>query len=78
MSASFSVTMPSRFEVCMIEGIWKVFPSRIRFVTAGIESRISRTATRPPPIFLHSVCEITPLSDSASMTRICSCRSAGN
>src|SRR3989454_4039799 len=26
----------------------------------------------------HRVCEITPLSDSESITRICDCRSAGN
>src|SRR6058998_4410388 len=62
----------------MIEGIWNVLPSRIRFAMAGVESRISRAATRPPPSFLHSVCAITPLSDSDNITRICDCRSAVN
>ncbi len=33
---------------------------------------------RPPPIFRHSVCEMTPRSDSDSMTLICACRSLGN
>src|SRR5439155_162859 len=47
--------MPSCFEVWMIEGIWNVLPSRIRFAMAGVESRISRAATRPPPSCLHSV-----------------------
>src|SRR5881397_1590835 len=70
--------MPSCFEVWMIEGIWNVFPSRIRFEMAGVVSRISRAATRPPPTFLHSVCAITPFSDSDNITRICDCRSAGN
>ena len=46
----------------------------MRFETEGIESRISRAATRPPPIFLHSVCEMTPFIDSASITRICDWR----
>ena len=72
------MTIPAFRLVCITEGIWKVLPSRIRFDTAGIESRISRAATRPPPIFLQSVCAMTPRSDSASMTRICACRSAGN
>ncbi len=40
--------------------------------------RTSSTGTRPPPIFLHRVWLITPLRLSASMTRICPCRSAGN
>ena len=62
----------------MTDAIWNVFASRMRFETAGVDSRISRAATRPPPIFLQSVCEITPLSDSDSITRICSWRSAGN
>src|SRR2546427_6808557 len=70
--------MPSCFEVCMMEGIWKVLPSRIRLETAGVVRRISRAATRPPLSRLHRVCEITPLSDSESITRICDCRSAGN
>src|SRR5207247_11189435 len=70
--------MPSCFDVWMIEGIWNVLPSRIRLEIAGVVSRISRAATRPPRVFLHSVCEITPLSDSDSITRICDCRSAGN
>src|SRR2546425_8561446 len=70
--------MPSCFDVWMIEGIWNVLPSRIRFETAGVVRRISRAATRPPPSFLHSVCAITPLSDSDNITRICDCRSAGN
>src|SRR5207302_1782803 len=65
-------------EVWMIEGIWNVFPSRIRFDIAAVLSRISRAATRPPPSFLQSVWETTPFSDSDSMTRICACRSAGN
>src|SRR5207249_9588686 len=70
--------MPSCFDVWMIEGIWNVLPSRMRFEIAGVVSRISRAATRPPPSFLHSVCAITPLSDSDNITRICDCRSAGN
>ena len=72
------MTIPVLRLVCMMDGIWKVLPSRIRLETAGMESRISRAATRPPPIFLHSVCAITPRSDSDSMTRTCDCRSAGN
>src|SRR5712691_9113462 len=62
----------------MIEGIWNVLPSRMRFETAGVVSRISRAATRPPPFFLHSVWAMTPRSDSDSITRICAWRSAGN
>ena len=77
-SASVSVTIPRRFDVCITLGIWNVLASRMRFDTAGTVSRISRAATRPPPIFRQSVCEMTPLSDSASIVRICSCRSAGN
>ena len=61
ISASFSVIMPSRRDVCMTDGIWNVFASRMRFEIAGVESRISRAATRPPPIFLHSICEIDAL-----------------
>ncbi len=45
---------------------------------AGVTTRISSAATRPPPFFLSSVCATTPLSDSESIVRICSCRSAGN
>ena len=78
ISASFIVTMPSRREVWSTDGSWKVLPSRMRFDTDGVESMISRAATRPPPIFLHSTCEITPFSDSESITRICACLSGGN
>src|SRR2546426_1161240 len=70
--------IPICFEVWMIDGIWNVFPSRIRFEMAGVVSKISRAATRPPLTRLHRVCEITPLSDSDNITRICDCRSAGN
>ncbi len=72
-SESFIVTMPAPFDVCMIDGIWKVFPSRMRLDTAELPRRISIAATRPPPIFLQSTCATTPLIDSLSMTRICSC-----
>ena len=43
-------------------------------------SRTSSAAqTRPPPIFLHSVCDMTPFSDSDKESRgICAWRSAGN
>ena len=77
-SASLSVFMPSFLLVWMIDGIWKVLASRIRLDTAGVVSRISRAATRPPPFLLHNVWAMTPFSDSESITRICACRSAGN
>ena len=32
--------IPSRFAVWMIEGIWKVFPSRIRLATAGVPTLV--------------------------------------
>ena len=62
----------------MIDGIWKVFPSRMRLATLEVAMRISIAATRPPPIFLHRVWVMTPLRLSLSIIRICSCRSAGN
>jgi hypothetical protein len=80
MYASFglSVIIPERRDVCITDVIWNVLASRIRFEIASVESRISRAATRPPPIFLHSTCDTTPFNDSESITRICSWRSAGN
>ncbi len=78
INASLSVTMPSRFDVWITDAIWKVFPSRMRFAMEGMVSSTSRAATRPPPIFLQSVCEITPRSDSDNIARTCSCRSGGN
>ena len=70
--------MPSFLPDCMIDGIWKVLPSRIR-LEIDIEAIITSSAgTRPPPIFLHSIWLITPFSPSASIMRICCCRSAGN
>src|ERR687896_493386 len=62
--------MPSFFDVCMIDGIWNVLPSRIRFEMAGVVSRISRAATRPPPIFLQRVCEMTPRSAQCVLERV--------
>ena len=53
-------------------------PSRIRLLIAVGQISTSSAATRPPPILRHSVCAITPRSDSDSMTRICACRPAGN
>ena len=70
--------MPSALPVCMSDGIWKVLPSRIRLATAWVTTRISSAATRPPPFFFSRVWATTPLSDSDSMTRICSWRSVGN
>src|SRR6185503_13053733 len=75
-SESFSETIPSALPVCMIEEIWKVLLSRIRLLTADVTISTSSAATRPPPIFLHSVCAMTARSDSDSMVRICDCRSA--
>ena len=46
--------------------------------TAPVTSSTSSAATRPPPILRHSVCAMTPLSDSDSMIRIWACRSDGN
>ena len=70
--------MPAALFTCMIDGIWNVLPSRIRLLTACVAISTSSAATRPPPILRHSVCAMTPFSDSDSMMRICACRSAGN
>jgi len=72
------LTMPIALLTCMIDGIWKVFASRIRLATAPVTSSTSSAAMRPPPILRHSVCAMTPFSDSDSMIRICACRSDGN
>ena len=58
-------------------------PGRLIFLVRVLddereEAEHARAATRPPPLRLQSTCEITPRSDSLSMVRICSCRSAGN
>ena len=48
-------------------------------IPRAILAKIVRVAaTRPPPIFLSRVCEMTPRSVPASITRICSCWSGGN
>jgi len=54
--ASLSVCIPWDRPTCITEGSWNVFPSRIRLETAPLPSRISMAGTRPPPIFLQSVC----------------------
>ena len=62
----------------MIDGIWNVFASRIRFEIDEVPIITSIAGTRPPPRRLHSTWLMTPLSPSASIVRICCCRSAGN
>ena len=52
--------------------------SRMRFRIAGVHIMISWAATRPPPTFLSSVCEITAASDSESMDRTMDFSAAGN
>ena len=63
----------------MAEGIWKVFASLIRFLTAGIAIMISRAATLP---FLSTRLKrfwaMTALKPSESVFLICSCWLAGN
>jgi hypothetical protein len=63
------MTIPAPLAVCMMEGIWNVFPSRIRLLMAGVTRRISRAATRPPPFLRQSVCAITPRRDSDRRVR---------
>src|SRR5262249_29167282 len=75
---SFMRHIPYFFPVCMIDGIWKILASRMRFETEGVTISTSSTGTRPPPIFLHRTWDSTPLRLSESMTRIWLCRSAGN
>src|SRR3954470_2676720 len=76
--ASFNVTMPTALPTCIMDWTWNVLLSRIRLLMADVTIRTSSAAARPPPIFLHSVCEMTPFNDSDSITRICAWRSAGN
>ena len=45
---------------------------------AGVPIMISCAATRPPPFFFSSVCEITARSDSDSIARTMSFSAAGN
>jgi hypothetical protein len=71
MRESLSVHIPFPRLVCMMEGIWNVFPSRIRLETAGVARRISRAATRPPALLLQQRLRHDASSDSESMTRIC-------
>ena len=62
--------MPSRFPVWIIDGIWNVFPSRIRLEIAGVPIMISWAATRPfPPRFRSSCWATTPRRLSASIAR---------
>ena len=51
----------------MVEYICAVRFSRMRFRIAGVPIMISWAATRPPPLFLSSVCETTAWSDSESI-----------
>jgi len=52
IKASLSDTIPTDFPTCMMDGIWKVFASRIRLLTALVTIRTSIAAARPTPIFL--------------------------
>ncbi len=61
--------MPADWPVCMDEYIWAILPSRIRLRIAGVPIMISCAATRPPPVRLSRVCEITARSDSDSIER---------
>ncbi len=70
--------MPTDLPTCMMDGIWNVFASRIRLLTALVTMSTSSAAARPPPIFLQRFWAMTPFSDSDSMIRICAWRSVGN
>ena len=53
ISAASIVCMPTFAPTCIADGIWWVLPSRIRLRTAGVPTRISSAAARPPPTFLQ-------------------------
>nr|AAA25964.1 ORF 7; putative [Pseudomonas aeruginosa PAO1] len=72
------VCMPSEPPVWIAEYICATLSSRIRLRIAGVPIMISWAATRPPPIFLIRVCEITDCSDSESIERTMAFSSAGN
>jgi hypothetical protein len=44
----------------MMDGIWKVFPSRMRLAMAGVPTMISMAATRPPSATFRSCWQTTP------------------
>ena len=59
--------------------ICAILPSRIRLRIAGVPIMISCAATRPPPFFFISVCEITARSDSRTASSApCPSPRAGN
>ncbi len=70
--------MPSPLLICMTPVSWTVLASRIRLATAGLTTRISSAAMRPPPFLRSRVWATTPRSTSESTLRICACWPAGN
>ena len=70
--------MPTWVPVWIDEGIWCVFPSRMRLRIATVATMISSAATRPFRSLVGSrICEITPWRASASCTRTCCCCAGG-
>jgi len=61
MRASFNVTMPIALPTDHRLDL-KVFGLAMRLLIADVTIRISSAATRPPPILLERVCEMTPLT----------------
>ena len=72
--ASSKVCIPTAFPVCMTDAIWTVLASRMRFPTAGVQTKISSAAQRPfLSIRLNRFCATTTLSAVDSVFRICGC-----
>ena len=70
--------MPSWVPVWIDDGIWWVFPSRMRLRMATVATMISKAATRPFLSFVgNRSCETTPWRASASCTRTCCCWAGG-
>ena len=77
-STSLSRALPAALLACITLVTCTVLCSRIRLAAAMLTTSTSRAATRPPPIFLHSVCETTPRSTSESTLRTWACSPASN
>ena len=76
--ASSIVCIPSFLLVWIIESIWCVFASRIRFLTAIVACITSKAATRPLPFCNGISCwETTASKTLASCMRICCCWCGG-